>query len=101
MGIKLMDKQIDTFCDYLVDKYIDENETFPSYLWSSCNCNIWDERTTNARKLFHSAVGKYFYSPNPNIFDFLWNFKNGSTSINSVEKDKKIKNHKYKKQKNI
>jgi hypothetical protein len=28
------------------------------------------ERTTNAFEAFHSAFGKYFYSPHPNIFVF-------------------------------
>jgi hypothetical protein len=31
---------------------------------------ISGERTTNACETFHSAFGKYFYSPHPNIFVF-------------------------------
>lgn len=103
MGIKPMDERIDKFCDYLVDTYIDENATFPPYLWSSCN--ISGERTTNACESFHSAFGKYFYSPHPNIFVFYEVLKmiqlQSYIKINSVEKENKIKNHKYKKQKTI
>jgi hypothetical protein len=60
--------RVNTFCDYLIDTYIDESATFSSYLWSSYN--ILGERTINACKAFHSAFGKYFYSPPPNIFVF-------------------------------
>jgi hypothetical protein len=63
-----IDNPVNTFCDYLIDTSIDENATFPPYLWSSYN--ISGERTTNACEAFHSAFGKYFYSPRPNIFVF-------------------------------
>jgi hypothetical protein len=70
-----IDIRVNTFCDYLIDtyEYIDENATFPPYLWSSCN--ISGERTTNAWEAFYSAFVKYFYLPHPNIFVFLWSFK--------------------------
>jgi hypothetical protein len=67
-SIASIDIKVNTFCNYLIDTYIDENATFLSYLWSSCN--ISDKRTTNACEAFHSAFGKYFYSPHPNIFVF-------------------------------
>jgi hypothetical protein len=59
--------QVNTYCYYLIDTYIDENATIPPNLWS---CNIPGERTTNVCEAFHSAFGKYFYSPHPNIFVF-------------------------------
>lgn len=97
-----MDKRIDTFCDYLVDTYISVDATFPQYLCASCN--ISGERTTNACESFHSAFGKYFYSPHPNIFVFYEVLKiiqlQSYIKINSVEKENKNKNHKNKKTKN-
>jgi hypothetical protein len=63
-----IDIRVNTFCDYFIDTYIDENATFPSYLWSSCN--ISGERTIDAYEAFHSVLRKYFYSPHPNIFVF-------------------------------
>jgi hypothetical protein len=31
-SIAPIDIQVNTFCDYLIDTYIDENATFPPYL---------------------------------------------------------------------
>jgi hypothetical protein len=56
-----IDIRVNTFCDYVIDTYIDKNASFPPYLWSPCN--ISGERTTNACKAFHSAFGKYFIYP--------------------------------------
>jgi hypothetical protein len=67
-SIAPIDIQVNTFCDYLINTCIDENATFPPYLWSSYN--ILGERTTNACEAFHSAFGKYFDPPHPNIFVF-------------------------------
>jgi len=90
MSIKPMDVRIDTFCDCLVDTYIGEDATFPPYLWASCN--ISGERTTNACESFHSAFGKYFYSPHPNIFVFYEVLKmiqlQSYIQINNIEIEK-------------
>jgi hypothetical protein len=67
-SITPIDIRVNTFYDYFIDTYIDENAAFPSYLWSSCY--ISSERTTNAFEAFHSAFGKYFYSSHPNILVF-------------------------------
>jgi len=56
-----------------------------------------------SRLTFHSAFGKYFYSAHPNIFVFLEVLKliqvQTYIKINSIQKEKKIQNSKYKKQK--
>jgi len=96
MSIKPIDERIDTFFDYLVDTYIGEDATFPPYLWTSCI--ISGERTTNACESFHSAFGKYFYSPHPNIFVFYEVLKmiqlQSYIKMNSVKKENKNKKQK-------
>jgi hypothetical protein len=59
ISIVPIDIRVNTFCDHLIDTYIDENVTFSPYLWSLCD--ISGKRTTNTCEVFHSAFGKYFY----------------------------------------
>ncbi|KAE9536151.1 hypothetical protein AGLY_007374 [Aphis glycines] len=101
MSIKSTDERVTQFSDYLINMYIDEDATFPLFMWASCS--IASERTTNACESFHSAFGKYFYSAHPNIFVFLEVLKliqvQTYIKINSIQKENKIQNSKYKKQK--
>ncbi|CAI6359480.1 unnamed protein product [Macrosiphum euphorbiae] len=101
MSIKSTDERVTQFSDYLINMYIDEGATFPPFMWASCS--ISSERTTNACESFHSAFGKYFYSAHPNIFVFLEVLKLIQVQIyikiNSIQKENKIQNSKYKKQK--
>jgi len=102
MSIKSTDERVTQFSDYLINNmYIDEDATFPPFMWASCS--ISSERTTNASVSFHSAFGKYFYSAHPNIFVFLEVLKliqvQTYIKINNIQKENKIQNSKYKKQK--
>jgi hypothetical protein len=67
-SIAPIDILVNTFCDCLIDTYIDKNATFPPYLWLSCN--ISGERTTNACT---QRLGNIFIQP-IQIFVFSMKF---------------------------
>lgn len=60
---------ITKFCDYLVDNYIDENSKFPPHIWAEHSSSLL--RTTNGCESFHSKYNASFYTPHPNINQFL------------------------------
>lgn len=64
----LTDK-IQTFCDYLVDTYIDDDSDFPPEIWATCSSSMY--LTTNACESFHSKFNSLFYTSHPSIFQFL------------------------------
>jgi len=99
MSIKFTDERVTQFSDYFINMYIDDDATFPPFMWASCS--ISSERTTTACESYHSAFGKYFYSAHPNIFVFLEVLKliqvQTYIKINSIQKENKIQNSKYNK----
>ena len=59
-------KQVEQFCDYLLENYIDADSTFPPHVWSECSASSF--RTINACESFHAHFNALFYSAHPNIF---------------------------------
>ena len=53
------------FSDYLIDNSIEENATFPPFIWASLDARTW--RITNACESFHSKFNSSFVSSHPNI----------------------------------
>lgn len=84
--------KLQEFCDYLVDNYISENAKFTPNIWASSSASSC--RTTNACESFHSRFNKSFYSPHPNIFQFvdsLLNFQSEVyVKINTSNKFQKV-----------
>ncbi|KAE9532085.1 hypothetical protein AGLY_010287 [Aphis glycines] len=64
-----MNEKLTKFNDYLVENYIANDSTFPPEIWAEKSNSI--HRTTNSCESFHSKFNSQFYSPHPNIFNFL------------------------------
>ena len=60
------DKQVEEFCDYPLENYIDSDSTFPPSVWSECSASSL--RTINACESFNAHFNALFYSAHPNIF---------------------------------
>jgi len=76
MAIQPNDKQIKTFCDYVLDNYISPDVTFPPDIWSEFAATA--VRTTNSCvsqlstcESYHAVLNRRFYSPHPDIFNFV------------------------------
>jgi len=63
------DKQVEQFCSYLLENYIDADSIFPPPVWSECTSSLL--RTINACELFHAHFNALFYSAHFNIFVLL------------------------------
>ena len=59
------DKWVEQFCDYLLEKYIDTDLTFPPPVWSERSGSSF--RTTNACESLHTHFNALFNSACPNI----------------------------------
>ncbi|KAF0752290.1 Uncharacterized protein FWK35_00038194 [Aphis craccivora] len=64
-----MNEKLTKFNDYLVENYIANDSIFPPEIWAEKSNSI--HRTTNSCESFHSKFNSQFYSPHPNIFNFL------------------------------
>lgn len=69
MTVQPNDKQIQLFCDYILNTYILDDATFPPNIWSAFAATT--VRTTNSCESYHSRLNRRFYSPHPNIFNFI------------------------------
>eukprot|EP00102_Acyrthosiphon_pisum_P019605 XP_016656815.1 PREDICTED: uncharacterized protein LOC107882654 [Acyrthosiphon pisum] len=67
--IQPMNEKLTKFNDYLVENYIVNNSTFLIEIWAEKSNSIY--RTINSCESFHSKFNSQFYSPHPNIFNFL------------------------------
>jgi len=69
--------KIQTFCDYLVNTYIDDDSDFPPEIWATCISSMY--LTTNGCGSFHSKFNSLFYTPHPSIYVYciyiVGNFK--------------------------
>jgi len=79
--IQPINEKLTKFNDYLVENYIDNDSTFPPEIWAEKSNSIY--RTTNSCESFHSKFNSQFYSPHPNIFNFL-------NILYSIQSDTKI-----------
>jgi hypothetical protein len=61
--------KIQTFWDYLVDTYIDDDSDFPPEIWATCSSSMY--LTTNVCKSFHSKLNSLFYTSHQSIHQFL------------------------------
>jgi hypothetical protein len=70
--------KIQTFCDNLVNIYINDDSDFPSKIWTTCSSSMC--LTTNACDSFHSKFNSLFstiitiitiITSHPSIFQFL------------------------------
>jgi len=68
MTIQPINSNPTKFTNYIVEKFISSNSTFPPKLWASNS--IISGRTTNACEAFHASFSTNFYSPHQNIFVF-------------------------------
>ncbi|KAE9525246.1 hypothetical protein AGLY_014314 [Aphis glycines] len=64
-----MNEKLTKFNDYLVENFTANDSTFPPEIWAEKSNII--HRTTNSCESFHSKFNSQFYSPHPNIFNFL------------------------------
>ena len=64
-------KQIQLFCDYILDTYtsISPDATFPPNIWFEFAATI--VRTTNGCESYHSRLNRCFSSLHPNMFNFI------------------------------
>lgn len=62
-------EKLTKFNDYLVENCIANDSTFPPEIWAEKSYSIY--RTTNSSESFHSKFNSQFYSPHPNILNFL------------------------------
>jgi hypothetical protein len=69
MTIKPINEKIDELFDYILQHNIQEDCTFPPTMWAEFISSL--ERTTNCCESFHSQFNRHFYSPKPNIFQFI------------------------------
>jgi len=60
------DKQVEQFCDYLLESYIDADSNFPPPVWSECTASSL--RTINACALLHAHFNVLLYSAHHKIF---------------------------------
>lgn len=101
-SIKPVNDQLDKYCDYLVNTYIDQESDFPPSLWAECSSSLI--RTTNACESFHARFNSSFYSPHPSIFIFIEKLKQFQTEtyvkIQSLHIPRKIKDTTVKKKMN-
>ena len=65
----LNDEQVEQFCSYLLENYIDADSTFPPSVCSECTSSSL--KTINACELFHSHFNALFYIAHSNIFVLL------------------------------
>jgi len=65
----LNDKQVEKFCSYLLENYIDSDSNFPPPVWSEYTSSSL--RTINASELFHAHFNALFYIAHSNIFVLL------------------------------
>lgn len=97
-NLQPQDERVQLFSDYILNNYIFDASPFPPKIWASCAAT--SELTTNACESFHSKFNEQFYSPHPNIFNFLEVLKdfqaNTYVKINSTHLPVKINNRKYK-----
>ena len=66
-------QEMQAFCDYLLENYIEEGSPFPPDMWASRK--ITSERTTNACESFHAKFSECFNSPHPNKYTFVESLK--------------------------
>jgi hypothetical protein len=69
MAIKPQKQNLDEFCDYLVETYINEDSICPTEIWSSEFHNLLN--TTDACESFHAVLQSNFYHHHPQIFNSL------------------------------
>lgn len=90
--IQPQNKKICDFADYMVNMYISEDAQFPPHMWAECSSSL--HRTTNACESFHSKFNSLFYSPHPNIYQFIEVLKNVQIDtyikISSISIEKKV-----------
>ncbi|KAL4097257.1 hypothetical protein QTP88_022060 [Uroleucon formosanum] len=79
--IQPINEKLTKFNDYLVENCIDNDSTFPPEIWATKSNSIY--RTTDSCESFHSKFNSQFYSPHPNIFNFL-------NILYSIQSDTKI-----------
>jgi hypothetical protein len=60
------DKQVEQFCVYMPDNYINAYYTFPPSVWSEFTASLL--RAINTCELFHAPFKTLFYSSHHNIF---------------------------------
>ena len=60
------DKRVEQFCNYMLEKYIDADSTFPPSVWSECTASSL--RTINMCELFYAHLNALFYSAHHKIF---------------------------------
>jgi len=60
------DKQVEQFCSYLLENYIDADSTFPPPVWSECAESSL--RTINTCNLFDAHFNALFYRAHHKIF---------------------------------
>lgn len=90
--------KIQSFADYLVENYIEEDAKFHPTVWAACTSST--EMTTNGCESFHSKFNSLFYAPHPNLYVFLDVLKNIQIDtyikLNSAHVPKHITNKNYK-----
>lgn len=66
MAIKPVHEKLDTFFDYVLENYIENDSDFLPKIWADFSAT--SERTTNCCESFHGKLNSRFYSAHPNIF---------------------------------
>ncbi len=58
--------KLDKFCEYLMNRHMENNATFPQSTWTSHTVLL--QQTTNACETFHSRFNACFYKAHPDHF---------------------------------
>ena len=64
------DKQVEQFCNYLLENYIDADSNFPPPVWSECTASSL--RTIDACELFHAHFNSLLYSAHHKMFVIVY-----------------------------
>jgi len=65
------DKRVETFADYVLSTYIEDNASFPPSVWAEIPSTA--RRTNNGPEAFHAHYNEQFYASYPSMFVFLDN----------------------------
>jgi len=61
--------EIQIFCDYLIETYIDDDSDFPPEIWATCSFSMYLK--TVACESFHSKCNSLFYTSYPCVYAFF------------------------------
>jgi hypothetical protein len=83
----------ETFTDYILETFVDENSSFPPYTWvESPSSDPWIK---NGPEAFHRDFNSQFYTSHPNCFNIINNVEYILKKYNEFKFENYIRNYLY------